>query len=369
MSVTGKRVSWLLASFLVLLCGCRNVVPLPDDEYRRPDSGADGFLNGMNVAWIDFGNDLTGFNEKKFTAMLDAVRAPGGNAIRWWIHVNGSRTPSFDPSTGKVSGMSEGSIANFRKALDLAQERGISVIPCLWSFDMLQDQSGVNRANNKNLIRVKEYTDAYIANALIPILSAVGAHPAVYAWEICNEPEGMTSEFGWSTERVSMVDVQRFVNRIAGAIHAYDASLKVTNGSWSFKVLTDADAYRNYYRDDRLVAAGGDPKGTLDFYSVHFYQSHFGDGLSPFHNPASYWELDKPIVVAEFPAKGIYNLGGSNAGCKVSSTLSAKEAYSYLVLNGYAGALSWTYSNHDGFGGIAEASPGIEAVAAILAEP
>lgn len=357
-----KNLFLPLIVLLFLTAACKNVAALPE---QKMSERAPFFLNGMNVAWINYAQDLTSFNEARFTAMLDDIASADGNAVRWWIHVNGSKTPLYDAS-GKVSGMPAGSIETLKKALDLAQTRGISVIPCLWSFDMLQDQSGVDRVANKRLVQDKASTDAYIANALLPILSAVGNHPAVFAWEVCNEPEGMTGEFGWSTDRVSMASVQAFVNRIAGAIHRFDSTLKVTNGSWSFRVVTDVDGFRNYYRNDRLVSAGGDDLGTLDFYSVHFYQQHFNDSLSPFHNPASWWELDKPIVVAEFAARGIVNLGGSNAGCKTSSTLTTAEAYRYLERNGYAGALSWTYSNHDGFGGFADAKSGMEAVSGFL---
>jgi hypothetical protein len=349
---------------------CKNVA----EPVRKDASGQSAasqklretFLNGMNAAWIKYGRDLTEFDELAFASMLDSIASAGGNAVRWWIHVNGSTTPLYDQGTGKVSGMPEVAIVNLERALDLAYERNMLIIPCLWSFDMLQDQWGVNRMRNKKLITDSEYTQAYIDQALTPILEAVGTHPAVFAWEVCNEPEGMTNEFGWSTDRVSMKEVQAFVNRIAGAVHRFDPSIAVTNGSWSFRVLTDVDGNINWYRDDRLTAAGGDPLGTLDFYSVHFYQQHFGDALSPFHNAASDWELDKPIVVAEFAAKGIVNLGGANAGFKPSSTLTPEQAYVRLYQSGYAGALSWTYSNHDGFGGVSDAAAGIRAVSVLL---
>ena len=171
--------------------------------------------------------------------MLDSIASAEGNAVRWWIHVNGSTTPLYDSGTGKVSGMPELAIANFERALDLAYERNMLIIPCLWSFDMLQDQWGVNRVHNKKLITDSEYTERYIDQALTPILEAVGRILPYSPGRCATSLKGMTNEYGWSTDRVSMKEVQVFVNRIAGAVHRFDPSIGVTNGSWSFRVLTD----------------------------------------------------------------------------------------------------------------------------------
>ena len=164
---------------------CKNVA----EPVRKDASGQSAasqklrgtFLNGMNAAWIKYGRDLTEFDELAFASMLDSIASAGGNAVRWWIHVNGSTTPLYDQGTGKVSGMPEVAIVNLERALDLAYERNMLIIPCLWSFDMLQDQWGVNRMRNKKLITDSEYTQAYIDQALTPILEAVGTHPAVFA--------------------------------------------------------------------------------------------------------------------------------------------------------------------------------------------
>ena len=53
---------------------------------------------------------------------------------------------------------------------------------------------------------------------------------------------------------------------------------------------------RNYYSDARLIAAGGDPLGVLDFYTVHYY-AWGSTQISPFHHDASFWGLDKPLVL------------------------------------------------------------------------
>jgi hypothetical protein len=313
------------------------------------------FASGMNLAWVHFGRDLTDFDEKEFTRALDEISATGGNTLRWWLHLNGSTSPCFDD--GKVSGLNPGEIPALGKALDLAKAHGMVLLPVLWSFDMLQAQAGVDLTRNLRLLENPEYTKAYIDNALIPLVREFKDHPAILAWEICNEPEGMTQKWGWTPRHTTIENIQRFHNLLAGAIHREASRALVTTGCWNMQVMTDVSPFKNYYSDKALIAAGGDSLGTLDFYQVHYYPRWYDEESSPFHHPASYWQLDKPILIGEFQAKGLMDLGN---GYRPKTTLTTEEAFLYAFQNGYAGCLTWTWTNHDGFGGVKESAPGMQ---------
>lgn len=302
------------------------------------------FLSGMNLAWINFANDLAAFDENQFTRQIDGLAAAGGNTLRWWLHTNGRNSPIF--TDGVVSGINPIEIANLERALDIAYERGVLLMLCLWSFDMLQPNAlESNWPRNRALVEDPVKTQAYIDNALIPLVEGVKGHPGIICWEIFNEPEGMIEGYGWTPEKVQFKYVQQFINMTAGAIKRIDPNVKVSNGSWNILASTDIGNFHNYYRDDRLIAAGGDPLGVLDFYMIHYYPQHFPTSQSPFHRHVSHWQLDKPVVIGEFPSLGI---------SKGTLSLTTEQAYNYAIENGYAGALSWTMTGHDGNGGLPE---------------
>ncbi len=345
------------------------------------------FLSGANLAWVSFASDIgPGVTDlATFADIQLQMHENGGNAMRWWLHTNGTVTPAFNDS-GFVVGPGIGTIEDIRAVLDSAWEREIGVDLCLWSFDMLRTSNGTTVVNrNLALLTDTNYTRRYINSCLIPMVQALKGHPAIIAWEIFNEPEGMSNEFGWSEiQHVPMSAIQSFINLCAGAIHRTDPAAQVTNGSWSFKALTDipvasmaktgAEAvqlttseklqysaeigrkYRltvtpaeilrhletisgtqnyNYYSDSRLIAAGGDPDGVLDFYSVHYYTGIDPvnpTSISPFHHPWTAWGLSKPIVVAEFA---------------MQNTLGVLEQslFDTLFQTGYAGALPWSWTD------------------------
>jgi hypothetical protein len=299
------------------------------------------FASGMNIAWRNFANDLNEFTEDDelfFRDLMDAIKNNGGNALRWWLHTNGSNSPQVS-SSGQVTGVEFENILAMKRVLDIAYEKEVVFSMCLWSFDMLQKGQGQDEAAMKLLLEDSANIQSYIDNALIPILDKIGDHPAIFTWEIFNEPEGMSNQFGWTSGgKTDMSNVQTFVNMTAGAIHRHTPTALVSNGSWSFRASTDIEGNKNYYSDSALVAQGGDKDGTLDFYQVHYYSEHAGNEFSPFHRPASHWGLNKPIVIGEFPADTLDR--------RADPDYSTSQAYQIAVNHGYAGVMSWAWTDN-----------------------
>jgi len=327
----------LFALLFINICSVFNVQAQPSTRINH--QGNDLFISGSNVAWINFARDIGPGTTKldEFEIMFKTLRNHGGNSMRLWLHTSGASTPQW--SGNLVVGPGEGAINDLKQILDLAYNNDISLMLCLWSFDMLRESNGASVTDRNMAILTQPVNrQSYMEKALKPMVEALKEHPAILAWEIFNEAEGMSNEFGWSgIRRVSMQQIQAFVNQATGTIKRADPKAKVTTGAWAFKALSDVQVSgsntstdKNYYRDDRLKSSGGDTLGILDFYTVHYYD-WAGTSLSPFHNDVGVWKLDKPVVVAEFYAKS--DIFG------VSKT----QLFQTLRTRGYAGALSWQW--------------------------
>jgi len=341
---------------LSVLCAAAFAGAAGPDRVTLP-FGQKVFVSGINVAWDRFAGDVGSepLDTVWFGKMLKEVSDSGGNAVRWWLFTNCANAPTFDPATKLANGPGSATISNVRTLLDMAYRRGIVVSLCLLSFDMMKANQKSDTLANQKLLLTAEGRKAFVDNALLPLVKAIGPHPAILAWEIFNEPEGMVKsiagDWGGMTASgvVQISDVQRMVNQCAGAIHRAQPGVLVSNGSWSFIATSNTlPGQHNHYSDSALKAVGGDPDGTLDFYMVHYYEWG-GRAISPFHHAASYWGLDKPVVIGEFPAKGLSDSLGP---------VSPAQAFQRLYDSGYAGAMGWTYTAHDGFGGAPENGQG-----------
>jgi hypothetical protein len=299
------------------------------------------FGSGLNVAWFKFAGDVPNPDVTRFTQLFKDTYAAGGRVVRWWFHTNGTVTPGYD-AKGLAKPIASNVVADVRKILDAAHAAGVAVVVSLWSFDMLQGNQSAPLDNNYALLSQDANRQSYIDNVLTPLVTGLKAHPGLYGWEIFNEPEGMTSQHGWTTQSggktVDESVVQICVNWFADAIHKADPSALVTNGAWQFAVNANVSSYKNMYSDSALRMVGKRQAGTLDFYEVHYYSNWNGsEVVSPFTHPVSYWNVDKAVQIGEFWATA-------------TNGVAADSLYTNLFDSGYKGAWAWQYANEDSGG-------------------
>ena len=372
-----KKTGFKALSGALLLGGAVSAFAAPGLTVSGTDlmyNGKKIFFSGTNLAWSDYNSDVgdSPLNENAWRKAVEGTRAAGGNAIRWWLFNNMSQSPEIDQSTHLVSGLKENTIANMKKALDIAEEYGVMVSMCLFSHNLMEpNQWGLYSEKlditaNEKLFE-DEGTAAFITNVLNPVVKAIGNHNALMTWEVFNEPEGMTS-VGWTTKKLDKAVLQKFTNKIAAAIHTVSPELLVSTGSVNIQ-------YQNWWNDSELIAAGGEANGTLDFFQTHYYPYYQNDDVSPFMNTAAqmaakYNYDSKPMIIGEFPASGW-------AGKTYTSSMAAKteitteECYRKVFDGGYAGALAWQYigdKTESQFGGYSYTiDPALSAMTALAA--
>ena len=74
----------------------------------------------------------------------------------------------------------------------------------------------------------------------------------------------------------------------------------------------------------------------LDFYQVHWYDRW--DSVAPLDKPVPEWNLDRPLLLGEFPTR--------NSSRSPEAIVAAAEK------SGYCGALAWSVPATDQFSGI-----------------
>jgi uncharacterized repeat protein (TIGR02543 family) len=326
---------------LMLLAGMSQAMPAAS-RITLP-SGKKIFVSGMNLAWINYANDVVSFDSATMATAMKGVHDSGGNAMRIWLSTDGSHDPVFD-ANGYVSGPNPNTIPNIQKMLRIAKNNNLVLILSLMSHNWMNTSSGANITYNKTMLQTDSGISAYIKHYVTPVVTAVGADPNILCWEVFNEPEGMVLDWSGLATGITTLNVQTVVNRVAGAIHkAVPGGVLVSNGTVTLQYNSSVGGVNNY-TDAALKAAGGDTAGYLDFYMVHYYSSN-GSDPSPFTKTYSHWNLDKPLVIGEYPSQ-IFSADYSNF-----NATSVDNLLKYLDSTGYAGGLGWMYYNNAGMAG------------------
>ena len=321
------------------------------------------FLNGTNIAWNSFGtdvgkhdswgilHDITFFN-KLFKDVADA----GGNSVRWWLHCDGRSSPEFD-NEGKVTGLDPEFFDHLDAIFNSAALNNVRIILVLWSFDLANDHTvdaGQFAGKHINIVIDSMFILSYIKNCLNLIVDKYADDSTILAWEICNEPEWMLDKDGTTLQRATSKQLQYWVGTLASSIRKRDNDALITVGSASLKWNWNNPngIERNLWSDSALFVATSDSLSFLDFYEIHYYPWMIGPtwSYSPFDHNANNWNLDKPIVIGEFPGKG-------QDGYKTLI-----QMYKWAFDSSYAGALAWSYIGQDEHGSWQDIKPGIEEI-------
>jgi hypothetical protein len=274
-------------------------------------SEAGPFLLGVNYPWLnyaqDFGQTASAYTgvalptvQKKVEEDFAKIHACGVDVVRWFLFGDGRG--GFKTEKGIPCCPDEALLQDVAAALQLAERSGLklcfSLMDYLWMQD--RDRSGGD-AERERVLQFAAGREALLESVLIPLFREFRAHPALFAWEIANEPEWAIREFHRHPfAKMHFADFRAFSGEIVRAVHEYSKA-PVTIGS------------------ARLMWVRAWSEMDLDFYQAHYYPSAESDrDVSLVDELASLRQLDKPLWLGELPARD-----SSSAGYSLENALNA----------------------------------------------
>jgi hypothetical protein len=290
---------------------------------------AEPFFVGVNLPWLSYGGDF-GANawqpdggvarpepqhrvDETFARLADS----GLSTVRWWILGDGRAGLRVD-GDGQPLGVDDSFFDDVDAGFEAAARRGLRLIPVLLDFLWFSPPElvrGVQTGGRAGLIRQPESRWRLHDTVFSRIFERYRKHPAVYAWDLMNEPE-------WALETILS---GRGVSR--DDLEVFLTELVALGRDWGTQPLTVG-----------LASASGLPlvrKLGLDFYQVHWYDSVEAD--SPLRRPVAKLGLDRPVLLGEFPTRG--------------SAIAPGEVLHAAREAGYAGGLAWSRMAEDDYTG------------------
>ena len=314
--------------------------------------GKEIIMNGANTPWNSW-NDFGGsYNNTWWDNEFQKIKAAGGNSTRIWITCSGTVGINIS-ADGTVAGATAAFWSNVDDMFRLAQKNKIYIKATLISFDHFKS-SNSKYQSWRNMVMSDDKVATFADNYVIPFVTRFKDNPYLWAIDICNEIEWVNQEA--DKGNISWSRLQYFVAKVASAVHE-NSNVLVTLGSGAIK--WNSDKFEgNYWSDAKLKAQYNKDNARLDFYSPHFY----GWSVKWFGNfalnktPADYGINDRPCVVGENPAKGVFNDGASPT-LEVPASQMFINAYS----KGWKGLMPWTSNGVDSNGNLNDFADGLKA--------
>jgi hypothetical protein len=314
--------------------------------------GKEIIMNGANTPWNKWNDFGGGYTSSWWDAEFQKIKAAGGNSTRIWISCNGE-VGLMISADGTVTGATAAFWSNLDDMFRLAEKNKIYIKATLISFDHFKN-SHANYQSWRNMVLSDDKVTSFVDNYAVPFVNRYKENPYLWAIDVCNEIEWVNQDAAMGS--IAWNRLQYIVARVASAVHD-NSKVLVTLGSAAIK--WNSDKFEgNFWSDAKLKAQYNKVNAKLDFYSPHFYGwvvKWFGD-FALNKTPADYGINDRPCVIGENPAKGVYNDGAS-------PTLEVPAAQMFLGAynHGWKGLMPWTSNGVDSNGNLNDFENGLQA--------
>jgi hypothetical protein len=153
----------------------------------RGGGAEDIFLNGINLAWVRFGQDFVANDATALCGVEQALRflvSHGGNAIRVWLFTEPSKM-LVRGSDGAVVGLANSVIPMSQAIMRLALHYRV------WVVFVLFNGALVRGASDCSIFGRDVALDSLIDNAIRPLVRALEGYENLGLWEVVNEVDGL----------------------------------------------------------------------------------------------------------------------------------------------------------------------------------
>ncbi|HET8933037.1 MAG TPA: hypothetical protein VFN67_06350 [Polyangiales bacterium] len=296
------------------------------------------FMYGVNYAWHNFAADFGGNQawsqpglsaEPAVEAELESMAANGINVIRWWLWPDFRGDGVTFDAADTPMGLGGTALTDVARALELADTHDMYLMLTLFSFDNFRPTRMEQNLKIRGISPIA--TDdakrrALIENVVAPLARAVEASPfkhRMIAWDIINEPEWAVkgaSMYGGDPEFDPMPDLESLTHaQMEMFLRDIGKSLRDNSKA---QISVGATAFKWAHAWSKL---------DLDFHQFHMYD--WVNMYWPYDkSPKEYGLDDKPVVMGEFPLKGL-------------TGVSYEKLLESWFGNGYAGALGWAFTD------------------------
>jgi hypothetical protein len=306
------------------------------------------WLNGTNTPWHTWNDFGTGsYDHDWWDNHMKILADSGINCMRVWISCNGGGI-SILPN-GTVTGVTRHFFDDLDLFFGLAVKHQIYIFATMLSFDHTKTGNPGCDAF-RNCFNDNEKTGTLVDRYVVPFVIRYRENPYLFAVDACNEIEwihedSLNGNLGW--ERL-----QALAARMAVGIHENSpvlfsvGSAAVKWNSESTRIPTEG----NFWGDKSLQAQVDHPLAFLDFYSPHWYgwvARWFGNPCDL--SPEEYGIGDKPCVIGECPARGMFVQNGSGVDELIYNPETMIEKVSG---RGWRGIFPWTSNGVDPVGSL-----------------
>jgi hypothetical protein len=304
-------------------------IPIRAPSDRLTATGQPAFWAGLNYPWKtgqDFGTGAWGHSGvsdpityQEVDADFANMAAQGVRLVKWRVFNDGRYGLQLDDS-GVVTGLDDYFFKDIDAALAIARRHDMYLVLTLFSSGLwtADCQSGsVQLGGFANTLSDIVKRQALIDNAVVPLLDHLAASDRVLAIETIAEPEWGVAELnqqGDARIKLPLAVLRDVVGELTQAIHQHTRVL----------ATMESNRFSNMQNWQHL---------GLDYYSFSWY-----DWLEPYEplaTPTSAANLDRPVVIGEYPAGG-------------SALYALPQILDTAYALGYAGAFGWSYWGGDG---------------------